>query len=64
MDIKIYCNYCDTQTKLVREYIHMQCMCDEERRMLSFKEYILYGKHQDYLYSMLKEDFHYVEKCD
>jgi len=59
-DIIISCNYCDTQAKLKRDKIYMQCHCDDDRRIIDVREYLLEDKHHDYLYSMFSDDYEYV----
>jgi hypothetical protein len=37
----------------------MQCHCDDDRRIIDIREYLLEDKHHDYLYSMFNENFVY-----
>ena len=60
-DLQITCNYCDTQAKIKRDKIYMQCHCDDDRRIIDVREYLLEDKHHDYLYSMFNENFVYNE---
>lgn len=42
----------------------MMCQCDDDRRIINIREYLIEDKHQDYLYSMFNDDFDYNdEKC-
>ena len=60
-DIVISCNYCDTPTKLKRDKIYMQCHCDDDKRIIDIREYLLEDKHHDYLYSMFNDEYEYVD---
>ena len=60
-DLQITCNYCDTPTKIKRDKIYMQCHCDDDRRIIDVREYLVEDKHHDYLYSMFSENFVYNE---
>ena len=63
-DLQITCNYCDTAAKIKRDKIYMQCHCDDDRRIIDIREYLLEDKHHDYLYSMFSEEYEfYDEKC-
>lgn len=61
-DIIISCNYCNTATKIKRDKIHMQCHCDDDRRIIDINEYLLDDKHHDYLYSMFSDEYEYVNE--
>jgi hypothetical protein len=42
----------------------MMCHCDDDRRIINIREYLVEDKHQDYLYSMFNDDYDfYDEKC-
>ena len=42
----------------------MMCHCDDDRRIIDVREYLVEDKHHDYLYSMFNENFEYNdEKC-
>ena len=58
-DVDIVCNYCNTQVKVKRDKIYMQCHCDDDRRIIDIREYLVEDKHHDYLYSMFNENFEY-----
>ena len=58
-DVDIVCNYCNTPVKVKRDKIYMQCHCDDDRRIIDIREYLLEDKHHDYLYSMFNENFMY-----
>ena len=60
-DIQISCNYCDTPAKIKRDKIYMNCHCDDERRIIDVREYLVEDKHHDYLYSMFNDNFVYNE---
>ena len=60
-DIIISCNYCDTPAKVKRDKIYMQCHCDDDRRIIDVREYLLEDKHHDYLYSMFNDEYEYVD---
>ena len=63
-DITITCNYCSTPAKIKRDKIYMMCHCDDDRRIIDVREYLVEDKHHDYLYSMFNENFEYNdEKC-
>lgn len=63
-DLQITCNYCDTPAKIKRDKIYMLCHCDDERRIVDVREYLVEDKHHDYLYSMFNDDYDfYDEKC-
>ena len=47
-----------------RDKIYMQCHCDEDRRIIDIREYLLEDKHHDYLYSMFVENFAYNDEKD
>jgi hypothetical protein len=47
-----------------RDKIYMQCHCDEDRRIIDIREYLLEDKHHDYLYSMFNENFVYNDEKD
>lgn len=59
-DITISCNYCNTPAKIKRDKIYMQCHCDDDRRIIDIREYLLEDKHHDYLYSMFSDEYEYV----
>ena len=59
-DIDIVCNYCNTPTVLKRNKIYMQCHCDDDRRIIDIREYLIEDKHHDYLYSMFSDEYEYV----
>lgn len=61
MDLNIYCNYCDTQASIRDELIYMRCHCDDDHRIINLKDHVRYNVHGDYLYSMLGDNFTYVE---
>jgi len=62
--IKILCHICNTPAKIKHDKIYMNCHCDDERRIINIREYLVENKHDDYLYSMFNDDFEYNdEKC-
>ena len=63
-NIQINCNYCNSPVVIKRDKIYMQCHCDEDRRIIDIREYLLEDKHHDYLYSMFNENFVYNDEKD
>ena len=62
--VQINCNYCNSAVVVKRDKIYMQCDCDEDRRIIDIREYLLEDKHHDYLYSMFNENFVYNDEKD
>lgn len=60
--IDIKCNYCDTAVKIKNQRIYMTCHCCDENRIINLNDHILSNKHDDYLYSMISDDFVYNEE--
>lgn len=60
--IDIRCNYCDTPAKIKGKFIYMKCDCCEDRRIINANEHTEWNKHNDYLYSMISDDFIYNEE--
>lgn len=61
-DIIISCNYCNAAAKIKRDKIYMQCHCDDDRRIIDLREYLIEDKHHDYLYSMFSDEYEYVNE--
>ena len=62
--VQINCNYCNSAVVIKRDKIYMQCDCDEDRRIIDIREYLLEDKHHDYLYSMFVENFAHNDEKD
>lgn len=60
--IDIRCNYCDTQAKIKGDFIYMRCDCCDDRRIINLKDHIQLNYHEDYLYSMVSDDFVYNQE--
>lgn len=60
--IDIRCNYCDTLAKIKGQFIYMNCDCCDDRRIININEHVEWNKHNDYLYSMISDDFVYNEE--
>ena len=43
-------------------YNYMQCHCDDDRRIIDLREYLIEDKHHDYLYSMFSDEYEYVNE--
>lgn len=52
MNIEIYCNMCDTASKIKYNYIFMNCLCNDDIRIIDINKYKL-GYYNDYLYSAM-----------
>lgn len=57
--MKISCKYCNTQVKINKNKIFMNCMCDEDIRIIDLKELHL---HENYLCLENKQDYLYLDK--
>jgi hypothetical protein len=60
--IDVRCNICDTTAKIKGEYIYMRCHCCDDRRIIKLQEHIDWNSHDDYLYSMISDDFVYNDQ--
>lgn len=55
--IDIKCNYCDTPAKINGQFIYMKCNCCDDRRIIPLQDHVNWNMHNDYLYSMISDDF-------
>ena len=55
----IHCNYCDAKAIIKNGKIKMNCICDDEFRIIELNEHIE-GKYEDYLYTMFNDNFEYI----
>jgi hypothetical protein len=60
--IDIRCNICDTLASVKNNFIYMRCHCCDERRIIQLNEHTDWNQHDDYLYSMMSDDFVYNEQ--
>jgi len=58
--LDIRCNICDTQTTVKNSFIYMRCHCCDDRRIININDHVA-GDHDDYLYSMLNDEFEYSD---
>lgn len=35
---KVFCSICKTETKIYNAYVRMQCPCDEDNRIIAYKD--------------------------
>jgi hypothetical protein len=60
--IDIRCNYCDELAVLKNNYIHMNCHCCDDNRIIPLEDHLDYDRHKDYLYSMISDNFLFNEE--
>lgn len=61
MNLDIYCNYCDTQASVKHDKIYMKCHCDDDNRILDLMDHAKHNVYGDYLYSVLGDNFIFVD---
>ena len=57
--LNIHCTYCDAQAVIKNNKIKMNCLCDDEIRVIDLNEHIV-GNHIHTIYTMFNDDYEYV----